>query len=167
MEKIITEQVKSKFNELDDKEGILVTHYWFFVLITGGRYSSHGVDYSDGYSSPYDSSPFQTVPNSVPPTEHWSSNAPSNNHPELQHSLHPAFLHNRGESITSYAINGETKSILPPAMMPGYSGKYWQSQVVSSKCTRTVHRIFTRFLLFQVEDPASQALAPYSCGNFY
>ncbi|XP_065206093.1 transforming protein p54/c-ets-1 isoform X2 [Planococcus citri] len=88
---------------------------------TGSRYS-HAVDpYSDGYNSPYDSSPFQTVPN-VPPADHWQSNNPSNNHTDLQHMPHPAFLHATRNDVIPYTMNGDTKSLLQPGMIPGYSG---------------------------------------------
>lgn len=93
------------------------------MIVAASRYSAHGVDYSDGYSSPYDSSQFHTVPNSVPMSEHhWPTSATSNNHSDLQHMPHPAFLH-RGETI-SYPINGDAKSLLQPAaMLSAYSGK--------------------------------------------
>ncbi|XP_069681737.1 protein C-ets-1 isoform X3 [Periplaneta americana] len=83
-----------------------------------GRYPHHDA-YSDTYSSPYDSSPFQTVPNS---TDHWGSGPDMGQggpHP------HPAFLHSGpGRDTLSHAVtpNGDTKPVLQSSMLAGYSG---------------------------------------------
>ncbi|XP_021923093.1 transforming protein p68/c-ets-1 isoform X1 [Zootermopsis nevadensis] len=83
------------------------------------RYS-HQEAYSDSYSSPYDSSPFQTVPNSAP--DHWGSGPDMGQggpHP------HPAFLHSGpGRDTLGHAVtpNGDTKPVHQSSMLAGYSG---------------------------------------------
>lgn len=53
---------------------------------------------------------------------HWPTSATSNNHSDLQHMPHPAFMHpGRGDTIP-YPINGDAKSVLPSAMISAYSG---------------------------------------------
>jgi hypothetical protein len=84
-----------------------------------GRYPHHDA-YSDAYSSPYDSAPFQTVPNSA--ADHWTSGpdmGPGAPHP------HPAFLPSGpGRDALGHAVtpNGDAKPVLPSSMLPGYSG---------------------------------------------
>ncbi len=98
-------------------------HVRKLFLVSGGRYS-HRVDpYPDGYSSPYDNNQFHTVPNSVQmPDHHWSTSATSNNHTDIQHMPHPAFIHaSRGDTM-SYPMNGDAKSLLQPGMISAYTG---------------------------------------------
>lgn len=87
-----------------------------------GRYSHHDA-YSDAYSSPYDSAPFQTVPNST--ADHWGSGpdmVQGGPHPHP----HPAFLHSGpGRDALGHAVtpNGDTKPVLQSSMLAGYSGR--------------------------------------------
>ena len=89
------------------------------MLCIAVRYPHHDA-YSDAYSSPYDSSPFQTVPNSA---EHWGSG------PDMGQGAphpHPAFLHaGSGRDTLGHGVtpNGDTKPVLQSSMLAGYSGK--------------------------------------------
>jgi hypothetical protein len=86
-----------------------------------GRYSHHDA-YTETYPSPYDSSPFQTVPNSA--ADHWGSGPDMGQggpHP------HPAFLHSGpGRDALGHAVtpNGDTKPALQSSMLAGYSGRW-------------------------------------------
>lgn len=104
-------------------------------MLTTGRYAHHEV-FNESYSSQYDTSPFQTVPNSS--SEGWGSSASSLAGSDMTvgggstpaHMTHPAFLHSTSRDTlqahsyhTSAAANGDSKNLLQSAMLPGYSGK--------------------------------------------
>nr|CAD7447525.1 unnamed protein product [Timema bartmani] len=79
-----------------------------------GRYPHHD-GYSDGYSSPYESSPFQTVPSSV--GESWVG-GPG----DLTSHPHPAFMQGPPPRDGLGTANGDTKPALQASMLAGYSG---------------------------------------------
>lgn len=91
-----------------------------------GRYSHHYDGYNENYS-PYDGTPFQTVPSSVSESG-WGSGDMAANAP---HIPHPAFLHSASRdsvpphSQHALSPNGDSKALLQPAMLAGYSGKYF------------------------------------------
>ncbi|KAK7870963.1 hypothetical protein R5R35_012175 [Gryllus longicercus] len=94
--------------------------------VRAGRYPHHEA-YSDAYSSPYDTSPFQTVPTSVGGGggDPWGA-GPDLGPPPHAHP-HPAFLHagapGRGDALPhAVTPNGDTKPVLQSPMLPGYSG---------------------------------------------
>lgn len=81
--------------------------------------------YSETYSSPYDNSPFQTVPSSTNEPGWGGSSEMTSGVPP--HIPHPAFLHagNR-EGLPPHtqhtpSPNGDSKALLQPPMIPGYS----------------------------------------------
>nr|CAD7586555.1 unnamed protein product [Timema genevievae] len=78
------------------------------------RYPHHD-GYSDGYSSPYESSPFQTVPSSV--GESWVG-GPG----DLTSHPHPAFMQGPPPRDGLGTANGDTKPALQASMLAGYSG---------------------------------------------
>lgn len=82
------------------------------------------------YSSPYDASPFQTVPNSS--SDGWGGSAGNDMAVGggSTHMTHPAFLHSTSRDTlqahpyhSPAAANGDSKNLLQSAMLPGYSGK--------------------------------------------
>nr|CAD7567416.1 unnamed protein product [Timema californicum] len=81
---------------------------------TSSRYPHHD-GYSDGYSSPYESSPFQTVPSSV--GESWVG-GPG----DLTSHPHPAFMQGPPPRDGLGTANGDTKPALQASMLAGYSG---------------------------------------------
>ncbi|GLG99104.1 DNA-binding protein Ets97D [Gryllus bimaculatus] len=108
-------------NEFQQELFIFLKH-----IFATGRYPHHEA-YSDAYSSPYDTSPFQTVPTSVGGGggDPWGA-GPDLGPPPHAHP-HPAFLHagapGRGDALPhAVTPNGDTKPVLQSPMLPGYSG---------------------------------------------
>lgn len=99
-----------------------------------GRYP-HFDGYSENYS-PYDSSPFQTVPGSVCESG-WGEMGGSGSHLH-----HPAFLHSR-EPLPMPPPSNESKALLQAA---GYSG---QDQIGKTLLPCNLDLLIYKALLFQ------------------
>lgn len=103
-----------------------ILHTLYNLVLFIGRYTYYE-GYSETYSSPYDSSPFQTVPSSTNEPGWGGSSEMTSGVPP--HIPHPAFLHSASrEGLPPHtqhtpSPNGDSKALLQPAMIPGYSSK--------------------------------------------
>ncbi|XP_063235380.1 ETS-like protein pointed isoform X3 [Bacillus rossius redtenbacheri] len=104
---------------LDGSPEFYTSHY--VKSYARGRYPHPHEPYGDAYSSHYDASPFQTVPNGG--ADHWSPGPElgSGGHPHP----HPAFLASapaREPLAHPPTPNGDSKPLLQSSMLAGYSG---------------------------------------------